>query len=190
MKVCIYGAGAIGLLIGARLAATGSHQVSAVARGATLAALNEHGLRVDGFAGPIAGPVKASAEPSSLGVQDVVVIAVKAPALADVARRIAPLLGPHTLIVPAMNGVPWWFCQGLPGPAAGLALESVDPDGSIAAHLPVGQVIGCVVHAAASVPEPGIAFNQMGRGLVIGEPHGGVSERVGALKAAFDAAGF
>ena len=190
MKVCIYGAGAIGLLIGARLAATGSHQVSAVARGATLAALNEHGLRVDGFAGPIAGPVKASAAPSSLGVQDVVVIAVKAPALADVARQIAPLLGPHTLIVPAMNGVPWWFCQGLPGPAAGLALKSVDPDGAIAAHIPIGQVIGCVVHAAASVGEPGKAFNQMGRGLVIGEPRGGLSERVQALKAVFDEAGF
>ena len=190
MKVCIYGAGAIGLLIGARLAATGAHRVSAVARGATLAALEEHGLRVDGFAGPISGPVTASADPGALGVQDVVVIAVKAPALADVARRIAPLLGPHTLVVPAMNGVPWWFCQGLQGVAAGLALKSVDPDGSIAAHIPIDHVIGCVVHAAASVSEPGKAFNQMGRGLVIGEPRGGVSERVTALKAALDAAGF
>ncbi len=190
MKVCIYGAGAIGLLVGARLAATGAHEVSAVARGATLAALQAHGLRVDGHAGPISGPVAAHADPAALGVQDVVVIAVKAPALADVARRIAPLLGAHTLVVPAMNGVPWWFCQGLQGPAAGLALKSVDPDGSIAAHLPVGQVIGCVVHAAASVSAPGVAYNQMGRGLVIGEPLGGVSERVLALKAAFDEAGF
>src|SRR6202012_1278574 len=139
------------------------------ARGATLAALDEHGLRVDGFAGPISGPVTASADPGALGVQDVVVIAVKAPALADVARRIAPLLGPHTLIVPAMNGVPWWFCHGLSGPAAGPALESVAPDGSTAPPLPLDQVIGCVVHAAASVVEPGKAHNQMGRGLVIGE---------------------
>ena len=190
MKVCIYGAGAIGLLIGARLAATGSHQVSAVARGATLAALNEHGFRVDGFAGPISGPVAASAEPSALGVQDVVVIAVKAPALADVARRIAPLLGPDTLVMPAMNGVPWWFCHGLQGAAAGLSLKSVDPDGAIAAHLPRARVIGCVVHAAAFVSAPGMAHNQMGRGLVIGEPLGGLSERVLALKRAFDAAGF
>ena len=190
MKVCIYGAGAIGLLVGARLAATGRHEVSAVARGATLAALQQHGLRVDGFAGPISGPVTASADPSALGVQDVVVIAVKAPALADVARRIAPLLGPRTLVVPAMNGVPWWFCQGLSGAAAGLALRSVDPDGSIAAHIPIEHVVGCVVHAAASVSEPGKAFNQMGRGLVVGEPRGGVSERVRALKAALDEAGF
>src|SRR6201996_2360082 len=190
MKVCIYGAGAIGLLIGARLAATGAHRVSAVARGATLAALTAHGLRVDGFAGPIASPVTASADPGALGVQDVVVIAVKAPALADVARRIAPLLGPRTLIVPAMNGVPWWFCHGLSGPAAGLSLKSVDPDGSLAAPLPIEQVIGCVVHAAASVSEPGKAWNQMGRGLVIGEPRGGLSERVLQLKTSLDDAGF
>ena len=123
-------------------------------------------------------------------MQDVVVIAVKAPALADVARQVAPLLGPHTLVVPAMNGVPWWFCQGLQGVAAGLALKSVDPDGSIAAHIPIDHVIGCVVHAAASVSEPGKAFNQMGRGLVIGEPRGGVSGRVAALKSVLDEAGF
>jgi 2-dehydropantoate 2-reductase len=190
MKVCIYGAGAIGLLIGARLAATGSHQVCAVARGATLAALNEHGLRVDGFAGAITGPACASDDPAALGEQDVVVIAVKAPALADVACRIGPLLGPDTMIVPAMNGVPWWFCQGLRGPAAGLSLKSVDPDGVIAAYLPVERVVGCVVHAAAFVSAPGLARNQMGRGLVIGEPHGGLSDRVLALKRAFDEAGF
>jgi 2-dehydropantoate 2-reductase len=190
MKICIYGAGAIGLLIGARLAATGRHQVSAVARGATLGALQQHGFRVDGFDGPIQGPAVASDDPAALGVQDVVVIAVKAPALADVARRIGPLLGPHTLIVPAMNGVPWWFCQGLEGPAAGLALKSVDPDGAIAAHLPLAQVIGCVVHAASFVSAPGVASNKMGKGLVIGEPRGGVSERVRRLKTVLDEAGF
>ena len=190
MKVCIYGAGAVGLVIGARLAATGRHQVSAVARGATLAALQRDGLHVDGFEGAISGPVTASDDPVALGPQDVVVIAVKAPALAEVARGIAPLLGPDTLVVPAMNGVPWWFCQGLPGVAAGLALESVDPGGTIAAHLPVARVIGCVVHLAASVPAPGRAHHQMGRGLVIGEPRGGLSARVAALKTAFDEAGF
>ena len=190
MKICIYGAGAIGILVGARLAATGRHEVSAVARGETLAALAGQGFRVETADGAIAGPARAAEDPAALGVQDLVVVAVKAPALADVGRHIAPLLGPHTLIVPAMNGVPWWFCHGLSGAAAGLALKSVDPDGSIARHLPLDQVIGCVVHAAASVVEPGKAHNQMGRGLVIGEPRGGVSGRVAALKAAFDAAGF
>jgi 2-dehydropantoate 2-reductase len=190
MKICIYGAGAIGLLLGARLAATGRHRMSAVARGETLAALRAHGLRVDGLDGPLHGPVDASDDPATLGVQDVVVIAVKAPALADVARRIAPLLGPDTLVLPAMNGVPWWFCEGLRGAAAGLALKSVDPDGTIARHLPTAHVVGCVVHAAAFVAAPGVAGHRMGRGLVIGEPGGGVSARVERLKAVLDEAGF
>ena len=189
MKICIYGAGAIGLLIGARLAATGKHEVSAIARGQTLAALTNHGMRVEGLDGTIRGAVVANEHPAALGVQDVVVIAVKAPALAEVATRIAPLIGADTIVLPAMNGVPWWFCQGLAGPAAGLALKSVDPDGTIAAHIPIEHVLGCVVHAAAFVSAPGVAQNKMGRGLVIGEPRGGVSERVAALKTALDEAG-
>jgi len=190
MKICIYGAGAIGLLLGARLAATGRHEVSAVARGATLAALAEHGFRLAGVDGNVAGPARASADPATLGVQDLVVIAVKAPALAEVARGIAPLLGPHTVVLPAMNGVPWWFCQGLAGPAADLALRSVDPDGSIARNLPVDHVLGCVVHAASVVSAPGVACNRMGRGLVIGEPRGGLGERVQRLQQVLDEAGF
>jgi 2-dehydropantoate 2-reductase len=190
MKICIYGAGAIGILVGARLAAAG-HEVSAVARGATLAALTERGFHADALEGQvIRGPVRASEDPAALGVQDVVVVAVKAPALADVARRIAPLLGPGTIVLPAMNGVPWWFCQGLRGDAAGLALKSVDPDGAIAAGIPIGHVVGCVVHLAAFVSAPGEVQNKMGRGLVIGEPHGGPSERVARLKAVLDEAGF
>jgi 2-dehydropantoate 2-reductase len=191
MKICIYGAGAIGILAGARLAATGRHEMSAVARGETLAALNANGFHVDGLEGQVwRGAVRASAEPAELGPQDLVIVAVKAPALADVARRIAPLLGPGTLVLPAMNGVPWWFCQGLKGEAAGLALASVDPDGAIAAGIPIEHVVGCVVHAAAFVSAPGVVQNRMGRGLVIGEPHGGVSERVTRLKAVLDDAGF
>ncbi|HEX7686971.1 MAG TPA: 2-dehydropantoate 2-reductase [Burkholderiaceae bacterium] len=190
MKICIYGAGAIGLLIGARLAATGRHEVSAVARGATLAALVEHGFRAETPDGPVGGRALASEHPAVLGVQDVVVVAVKAPALADIAARIAPLLGPHTIVLPAMNGVPWWFCQGLPGAASGLTLSSVDPDGAIARGIPVEHVVGCVVHAASYVGEPGVTHNRMGRGLVIGEPRGGISPRVEQLRAALEAAGF
>jgi len=190
MKICIYGAGAIGLLVGARLAATGRHEVSAVARGATLQALRAHGFRAETPDGPISGRAVAGEDPAELGPQDLVVVAVKAPALADVARRIAPLLRPETIVLPAMNGVPWWFCQGLAGPAAGLALKSVDPDGAIAAGIPLGHVVGCVVHAASYVAAPGVTVNQMGRGLVIGEPRGGVSERVTQLKRVLDDAGF
>jgi 2-dehydropantoate 2-reductase len=190
MKICIYGAGAIGILMGARLSATGRHQVAAVARGATLAALAEHGWRLQTAAGPVHGPAQASDAPTALGTQDLVIVTVKAPALADVARRIAPLLGPRTVVLPAMNGVPWWFCEGLPGPAGGRSLASVDPDGAIAAGIPLAQVVGCVVHAAAYVDEPGVARHNLGQDLVIGEPRGGASDRVAALKTVLDEAGF
>jgi 2-dehydropantoate 2-reductase len=123
-------------------------------------------------------------------VQDLVIVAVKAPALAEVARCMAPLLGPATIVLPAMNGVPWWFCVGLPGPAGDRALASVDPDGVIAAGIPLAHVIGCVVHAATYTPEPGVARHIMGRDLIIGEPRGGASARVAALQAVLDDAGF
>lgn len=190
MKICIYGAGAIGILAGARLAATGRHEVAAVARGATLAALNAHGWRLHTAKGVVQGPARASESPAALGVQDLVVVAVKAPALADVARAIGPLLGPETIVLPAMNGVPWWFCEGLPGAAGGRPLASVDPDGAIAAGIALERVVGCVVHAAAYVDEPGVARHNMGNGLVIGEPRGGVSARVARLKSVLADAGF
>jgi len=134
--------------------------------------------------------IDATDDPRALGVHDLVVVALKGPALIEAAPALAPLVGPRTIVLPAMNGVPWWFCQGLSGPAAGLALRSVDPDGVIAAHIPVEHVVGCVVHAAAYVGAPGVSVNKMGRGLVIGEPHGGISARVESLKAALDEAGF
>jgi 2-dehydropantoate 2-reductase len=122
-------------------------------------------------------------------VQDLVVIAVKGPALGAVAERIGPLIGPHTLLMPAMNGVPWWFAAG--APALGTApLDSIDPGGRIAAALPLGQVIGCVVHASTFTPEPGLVEHKMGQGLIVGEPLGGVSGRVQALAARLQQAGF
>jgi 2-dehydropantoate 2-reductase len=138
----------------------------------------------------VLGRARTSESPAALGIQDLVIVTVKAPALADVAWRIGPLLGPHTIVLPAMNGVPWWFCEGLPGPAAGRSLASVDPDGAIAAGIPLAHVVGCVVHAAAYVSEPGVARHSMGRGLVVGEPRGGLSERVATLKAVLEEAGF
>ncbi|EJE52432.1 ketopantoate reductase [Acidovorax sp. CF316] len=189
MKVCIIGAGAIGGFIGTRLAAAGGAQVSAVARGATLAALNHHGWRLQTADGLVQAPAHATDRPADLGVQDLVVIAVKGPALAGVAQGIAPLLGPETLVLPAMNGVPWWFCQGLPG-WGGEPLASVDPGGRIASAIPLHHVVGCVVHAATSTPEPGLVQHRMGRGLVIGEPGGGRRERVQRLADLLNHAGF
>ena len=188
-KICIYGAGAIGCWIGAGLAGAGT-QVSVVARGATLQAIQAHGLRIRRGDAVTAHKVAASEQPTALGVQDVVVVAVKAPALTDVARHIAPLIGPHTLVLPAMNGVPWWFLQGFGGAFAGTRLTAVDPTGEIEAAIAPTHVVGCVVHASASTPEPGLVQHHFGNGLIIGEPSGQPSARVQALSALLVKAGF
>ena len=188
-KVCIVGAGAIGGFIGTRLAAAGRAQVSAVARGATLDALRRHGWRLNTASGLVQAPARASDNAAELGPQDLVVIAVKGPALTQVAQGIAPLLGPGTIVLPAMNGVPWWFCEGVPG-LGGEALQSVDPGGRIAAAIPFGQVLGCVVHASTAMPEPGLVQHKMGQGLIVGEPRGGRSERVQAVVDLLAHAGF
>jgi len=188
-KACIYGAGAIGGWLGAGLAAAGC-DVSVVARGATLEALNSHGLRVVSGTDTRSAAVHTSADPAALGVQDLVVIAVKAPALLDVARQIAPLIGPDTLVLTAMNGVPWWFFQGFGGRYAGTQLKAVDATGEIAAAIPAANIIGCVVHASCSVDAPGVIRHHFGNGLIIGEPSGGQSPRVQALAELLLRAGF
>lgn len=189
MRVAIYGAGAIGGWLGVKLALAG-HEVGVVARGATLDALRDHGLRlVEG--GLTRGvEVAASDNPAELGAQDLVVIAVKAPAMAAVAARIAPLLSPRTIVLTAMNGVPWWFCDGLGGEFAGRRLRSIDPHGAIAAAIPGTQTVGCVVHASCLVEAPGLIRHHQGNGLIVGEATGRPSERVAALAATLGEAGF
>jgi 2-dehydropantoate 2-reductase len=188
-KVCIVGAGAIGGFIGARLAAAGRAEVSALARGASLQSLRQHGWRVNTASGLLQAAATASDDPAALGVQDLVIIAVKGPALTQVAQGIAPLLGPATVVLPAMNGVPWWFCQAVPG-FAGQTLHSVDPGGHIAAAIPFEQVLGCVVHISASVSEPGLVQHKVGQGLIVGEPRGGRSARAQAVVDLLAGAGF
>ena len=189
MKICIYGAGAIGGWIGARLAAIGE-PVSVVARGATLAALQTHGLRLQQAEGLLQVPVQAADNAAALGVQDLVVVAVKAPALAEVARDIAPLLGPHTIVLTAMNGVPWWFFQGFGGAYAGTSLKAVDASGAIAAAIPARHVVGCVVHASCALQAPGVVQHHFGNKLILGEPSGQQTERAKALAALLKRAGF
>ena len=189
MKICIYGAGAIGGWIGARLAALGE-PVSVVARGATLAALQTHGLRLQQAEGLLQVPVQAADNAAALGVQDLVVVAVKAPALAEVARDIAPLLGPHTIVLTAMNGVPWWFFQGFGGAYAGTALKAMDASGAIAAAIPARHVVGCVVHASCALQAPGVVQHHFGNKLILGEPSGQQTERAKALAALLERAGF
>lgn len=188
-KIAIYGAGAIGGWMGAKLAAVGCN-VSVVARGAALDALRAHGLRLREGDAETTCPVQASDDPAALGVHDLVVVSVKAPGMADVARRIGPLIGPRTIVLTAMNGVPWWFLQGFGGPVAGRTLESVDPGGAIAQAIPAAQVIGCVVHASCSVDAPGVIRHRAGNGLIVGEPAGGETPRVKALTDLLTQAGF
>ena len=189
MKVCIYGAGAIGGWIGSGLARAGC-SVSVVARGATLDALQLHGLRLREGDRITSQAVASSAVPADFGVQDLVVLAVKAPSLPDVARHIAPLLGPQTVVLTAMNGVPWWFLQGFGGALAGTRLTSVDPDGTLAAALPTQRIIGCVVHASCSLPEPGLVHHHFGNKLILGEPSGEKTARVQQLAELLEKAGF
>ena len=189
MKVCIYGAGAIGGYVGGKLAAIGC-DVSAVARDRTLAALRQHGLRIREADEVWRADIVATDDPAQLGAQDLVVIAVKAPALASVAEGIGPLLGPHTTALVAMNGVPWWFFDGFGERYAGTTLRSVDPEGRIAAAIPTRHVLGSVVHMSASVAEPGLVRHGMGRRLILGEPSGASTDRLRALTDLFTRAGF
>ena len=195
MKVCIYGAGAIGGWIGVHLAQTG-HEVSVVARGATLEALQKNGLacvQSQASDARIKADVKVSANPADLGPQDLVIVAVKAPAMADVAKGITPLLGANTMVMTAMNGVPWWFFQGFGGSLQGTTLNTIDPEGRIAKAIPAHHVVGCVVHASCSLDAPGVVRHHFGQGLILGEPaaqNGEVSARVQQLVTDLQTAGF
>lgn len=179
-KVCIYGAGAIGGWVGVKLAQAGC-EVSVVARGATLEALQMHGLRLEQAGGTVSVPVRSSASAAELGPQDLVIVAVKAPAMADVAKAIGPLLGPETIVLTAMNGVPWWFFEGFGGQYEGKRLKAVDPDGTIAKAIPARLIVGSVVHASCALNAPGFVKHHFGNRLILGEPSGEKTARVGEI---------
>lgn len=189
MKVCIVGAGAIGGSIGTRLAANTDCEMNALARGETLAALNAEGWRLRQGDTLVTGKARASSDARELGPQDLVVVAVKAPAMAAIAAQIGPLLKPDTIVLPAMNGVPWWFSQGLPA-AGDQPLQSVDPGGTIARAIPLRHVIGCVVHLSAATIEPGVVQHRNGMGLIVGEPDGSASGRLEGVHELLAQAGF
>lgn len=174
------GAGAIGGWIAGALAAAGKG-VSLVARGATLKSIETDGLRFDDESRSQCVAIPATGDPASLGVQDLVVIAVKAPALPDLAPSLRPLIGRETIVVPMLNGVPWWFTQQ--------PLRSVDPEGTIADSLPADQVIGCVVHASCFRAASNHVVVKHAERLIFGEPGGGTSARVAEVRALFEDAG-
>ena len=193
MKVCIVGVGAIGGTLGYRLAKAGC-ELSGLARGQTLAALRKKGLRlIEEGAGPeteSSVPIRASDVPSDLGPQDLLILAVKAPSLRALTPALKPLLKTDTIVMPAMNGIPWWFFQGFGAALEGKRLRSVDPDGLITASIPQESILGCVVHLGAICPEPGLVKPLPLKTLILGEPSGISSPRLAAVDKLFTLAGF
>jgi 2-dehydropantoate 2-reductase len=190
VRLCVYGAGAVGGYLAGFLARGGA-EVSVVARGAHLAAIRADGLRVETPDEAFSARVPASDDPAVFGPQDAVLVTVKAPALAQVAACIGPLLGPQTAVAFVMNGIPWWYFHGLGGERGGEAIPLLDPAGALARSVGARRVIGGVFWPACSVPRPGVVrlLTGAGRGTALGEPDGADSERVEALAGAFRAAG-
>ena len=176
MKVCIFGAGAIGGYIGTKLALSGT-EVSFVARGPNLAAIQQRGVKLISEGHTLMARPHATDNPKELGPQDYVVLAVKAHALLPAADSIRSLLGPNTTLVPAINGVPWWYFYKLPGPYENTRLQSVDPNGQLWEKLPPSRVVGCIVYPATDLIEPGVIEHTYGNRFEIGEPDGTKSDR-------------
>src|SRR6266566_6908346 len=188
MKFAIVGAGAIGAFVGAMLAKSGE-DVTLIARGAHLRAMQEHGVRVRGEIGNFEARVSATDDPATAGAQDVVLLTLKAHSLTAMAPRLAPLIAPETCVVGMQNGIPWWYFYRHGGEWEGTQLESVDPSGEIAKNIDPARVIGCVVYPSASISEPGIIQHIEGTRFAIGEPDGSKSERCRKIAGAFIKAG-
>lgn len=188
MKVCIYGAGAIGGYMGALLARSGV-EVSLVARGPHLAAIREKGLTLIQGEERFTVEVAASEDPADLGRQDYVVVALKAHSVPAVAAKLPVLFHDDTAVVTAVNGVPWWYFHGLEGPLEGRRLETVDPGGVQWKAIGPDRAIGCVVYPACEVDEPGVVRHIEGDRFTLGEPSGEKTERVKAFSDALRAAG-
>jgi len=188
MKICIVGAGAIGGLLGAYLARAG-HQVSLVARGAHLSAIRARGLEVRSGGERITVSVTASDQVTDLLQQDAIFVALKANGIGAMLPRLSPLIGPKTLVVPAINGIPWWYFYREGGRFDGEPVACIDPEGNLMRSVDCGRILGCVVYAAAEVIEPGVIEHSAGRRFVLGEPDGSQSERAQCLAAALRASG-
>ena len=188
MRIAVIGAGAIGGWLGIKLAAAG-HSVSVLARGATLDALRAGPWRLAGPDAQIEARVTASDDPGDLGTHDLVILAVKGPAIAAVAPAAAQLCGDQGLLLPAINGVPWWFTTLPSGKLNETPLASIDPGGAIAAQLPTSRVIGSVAHVSVAVDAPGVVRMVGGNNLIIGEPGGGTSDRVAQVAGVLEGAG-
>ena len=189
MRVCIFGAGAIGGLVGAKLARRGEAEVSLIARGPHLAAMRQKGLTLKDENGEATIKVRATDQPAELGPQDYVFLALKAHSLPGILDSLKPLLAPQTAVVTAQNGVPWWYFYKHGGIHEGRRIEAVDPGGRLWSTIGPERVIGCVVHPAAEIEEPGIIRHTEGDRLPLGEPSGEKTERTAHLAKILVAAG-
>ena len=191
MKICVVGAGAIGGMLGARLAAAGE-DVTLIARGPHLAAIRKNGLKLIMEDGEtiVADQVAATDDMHEPGPQDLVILGLKAHQIAPVASDIRALLGPETIVLTTQNGIPWWYFHGLGGEHEGKPVRSVDPDGEIGRHIESERVIGCIAYPAAEISEPGVIRHVEGMRFPVGEPDGSDSERVKAVSELLTRAGF
>ncbi len=180
MKVCIFGAGAIGGYIGVKLALSGT-DTSFIARGPNLAAIKKNGVKLLSEGHTLIARPTATDDPRELGPQDYVILTVKAHSLHAIADSIQPLLGPQTALVPAINGIPWWYFYKLPGPYENTRLKMIDPGGRLWEKLDPARVIGCVVYPATDLIEPGVIEHTYGNRFDIGEPEGSKSQRAVAF---------
>ena len=184
MKIAIYGAGAIGGYLAAMLARTDA-EVACIARGPHLAAMQHNGLTLITAEGSTTCQITATEDPASLGIQDFVIISLKAHSIPAITTAIQPLLGPQTAVVFAVNGVPWWYFHAMQGPLAGSRIESVDPGGVIWDAISPERAIGCVVYPAAEMEAPGVIRHIAGDRFSLGEPDGSRTPRLEQLAAIF-----
>src|ERR1700738_3571612 len=188
MKFAIVGAGAIGAFAGAMLARAGE-DVTLIARGAHLRAMQEHGVRVRGSLGDFEARPPATDDPAEVGPVDVVLLTLKAHSLTAMAPRLAPLIGDETWVLSAQNGIPWWYFYRHGGEWEGTHLETVDPGGVIGQSIDPSRVIGCVVYPSTTIVEPGIVWHIEGTRFAISEPVGSKSERSRRIADSFIKAG-
>jgi 2-dehydropantoate 2-reductase len=188
MRICVYGAGAIGAWLGAELSRAGN-DVTLVARGPHLAAMQKNGVRVITSDGEHVAHPRCVEDPAEAGTQDVVVVTLKAPSFPHVVDRMQLLLDDDTAVVTGVNGIPWWYFYKLDGPYENHRLESVDPGGRIWDTIGPERAVGCVVYPAAEISEPGVIRHIEGDRFILGEPDGSSSERAEALCSALNDAG-
>lgn len=189
MKICVVGAGAIGGLVAAKLAALG-HEISVVVRGPHLAAIRERGLTLQADGAERVFQVRATDKMAELGPQDLVIIGLKAHQVAGVAADIRGLCGPNTTVVTAQNGIPWWYFFKTGGPHQGTVLESVDPGGIIAKNIEVDRVLGSIIYPAADIVSPGVIRHVEGDRLSLGEVDNSDTERLRSTAKLLRDAGF